>query len=169
MRMILVVSALLMISAAAPTSAQAIHPGKHVRIHAPGVLIDRFEGVYVGRSGDTLIFGNDDRGPVRVAAAAITGLEVSQGLSRLRGALRGAFWGGVSMAAAGALLTTDPSFATEDMSKGAFIVASAGQGALLGAIIGAFVPKRVWRGAEPRILLDAATAGGMGARLGLAF
>src|SRR5688500_10671949 len=98
MRMILALPALLSISTAVPISAQAIHPGKQVRIHAPGALLGRFEGVYVGRSGDTLIFGNDERGPVRVAASAITGLEVSQGLSRLRGALRGAFWGGISMA-----------------------------------------------------------------------
>ena len=169
MRMILVVSALLMISAAAPTSAQAIHPGKQVRIRAPGVLIDRFEGVYVGRSGDTLIFGNDERGPVRVAATAITGLEVSQGLSRLRGSLRGAFWGASTLAVLSLILTSDPAFKAEDISAGEFVGAGALNGAVLGAIIGAFVPARVWRGAEPRILLDAATAGGMGARLGLAF
>ena len=169
MRMSLAFSALLLISTSVPTAGQAIHPGKQVRIHAPGALLGRFEGVYVGRSGDTLIFGNDERGPVRVAAAAITGLEVSQGLSRLRGALRGAFWGGVSMAGAGALLTTDPTFDLEGTSKGTFIVMTAAQGAFLGAIIGAFVPARVWRGAEPRILLDAAAAGGAGARFGLAF
>lgn len=127
-------------------------------------------GVYIGRSADTLFFGTDERGPVRVPASAVTQLEVSRGMSRLRGSLRGALWGGAVMAGLGALVMNDPAFDTGGVSSGEFIVASAVQGAVLGAIIGAFVPARVWTAADPRILLQAAgTGSGVGARLGLAF
>src|SRR5687768_16799992 len=76
-----------------PLAAQTLHPGIGVRVRAPSVILDRFEGVYLGRAGDTLLFGNDDRGPVKVPASAVTQLDLSGGRSRLRGAAHGALWG----------------------------------------------------------------------------
>jgi hypothetical protein len=68
----------------APVAAQALHPGKTVRVQAPAVLLERLEGVYLGRSGDTVLVGSDERAPVRVPLAAVIRLDVSAGRSRRR-------------------------------------------------------------------------------------
>lgn len=151
---------LILLLVAAPLVAQAVHPGKRVRLRAPAFLLDRFEGVFIGRSGDTLAFGNDDRGPLLLPSSAITQLDVSGGTSRLRGSLRGALWGGAVLVAIGGLASSDTIFNTEGVPTGQTfdILDGAVIGALLGAIIGAFVPARVWRAAEPRILLNAPSA-----------
>lgn len=141
---------------AAPMAAQ-VHPGIGVRVRAPSMLFDRFEGVYLGRQGDkgdTLLFGNDARGPIKVPASAITQMEVSDGRSRLRGALHGALWGGGVAAIIGGLAGT---ISVEDSlasSSPAFIAEIAAGGAELGAIIGAIVGRRVWKETHPQIFMN---------------
>jgi hypothetical protein len=149
----------------APLSAQTVHPGIGVRVLAPTVMFERMEGVFLGRNGDTLLFGNETRGPVAVPSAAVTQLQVAAGKSRLRGALRGALWGGGTIAALMALAgSTEVSASGDTTTRGEWIVQGAASGALIGAIVGAFVPVRVWKTADPRILLSAAPRKSIGVR-----
>lgn len=143
--------------AAAPLAAQGVHQGIPVRVLAPTVLLERFEGVFLGRSGDTLLFGNDERGPVRVPLMAVTQLEVSGGKSRVRGMLRGALWGGGVMGATAPLVTSDSNFERDYPGSSRIEVAAEMLmvGAVVGGIIGIFLPARVWRSADPRLLLTA--------------
>lgn len=137
---------------ASTAMAQVAHPGIGVRVRAPGVLFERFTGVYLGRSGDTLLLGNDERGPVRVPAAAVSELDLSKGTSRWQGALRGALWGGgifLAIGVVGAL--ADTSTNTNRSSDIAYLVIG---GAETGAIIGAIIGKRVWVRAQPAVLLN---------------
>ena len=137
-------------------TSQAVHPGKTVRFTAPSVLHGRLEGVYLGRSGDTVFFGNDERGPIEVPSLAISALDVSMGKSRWRGALRGMLWGAAVAAPLGALAIADTAWDTQaDGSKASFVVTSVLSGAFIGGIVGLFVPARVWRRADPRVLMDA--------------
>jgi len=139
---------------ASAVDAQVAHPGIGVRVRAPNVLFDRFQGVYLGRSGDTLFFGNDERGPVKVPASDVTSLELSRGKSRWRGALVGALWGAGIGLLAGAIADTD----TSDVSQGEAMAYGAVGGAEIGAIIGAIVGRRVWIAAQPAVLVSAAAA-----------
>ena len=88
---------------AAPLAAQ-VHPGVTVRVHAPNHLIRHLDAAYLGRRGDTLLFGNDERAPI----------------------------------------------------DDAFVMASVGVGAQLGAVIGAFIPKRRSVKVDPQLLLNLA-------------
>lgn len=149
----------------APLSAQTIHPGIGVRVRAPTVMFERMEGVFLSRNGDTLLFGNDTRGPVAVPIAAVTQLQVAAGKSRLRGALRGALWGGVTMAALMALVgSTEVSASGDTTTRGEWIEQGAASGGLVGAIVGAFVPMRVWKTADPKILLSVGPRDAIGVR-----
>ena len=159
-RHLLPLAALVMASAA---HAQLVHPGSGVRVRAPGVFLERFEGVYIGRSADTVLFGNEERGPVRVPVAAITTLDLSRGRSRWRGALVGALWGAGIGAILGAIANTD----STDVSRGdamAFLVLG---GAETGAIIGAIVGRRVWIAAQPSVLTTTTLERARGARVAL--
>lgn len=139
---------------AAPLAAQ-VHPGVTVRVHAPRHLLQHLDAVYLGRSGDTLMFGNDERAPIRLPASAITQLEVSRGTSRLLGAGRGAMWGAATMAILGAFIVYSADYDPNvDGAREAFVLTSAGAGAELGAIIGAFIPKRRYAVVDPQLLLN---------------
>lgn len=134
-------------------NAQVAHPGISVRVRAPGVLFDRFEGVYLGRAGgDTLLFGNDERGPVRVPAAAITRLDLGRGKNRWHGALVGALWGAGIIAALGAISAATDTAAAH-WAEVAFVAVG---GAEVGAITGAIVGRRTWVRAQPTALLNSA-------------
>jgi hypothetical protein len=145
--------------AAAPLSAQTAHPGIGARVRAPSVLFDRFEGIYLGRSGDTLLFGDDERGPVRVPSASITQLELSGGKSRSRGAIRGAVVLGAIMAGLSAIMTSSNDTTLYnprvDGSRGSFITETAVGGVFMGALVGVFIPVHVWRRADPQLFLNA--------------
>lgn len=140
---------------AAIASAQNIHEGIGVRVRAPSVLFARFEGVFLGRQGDTLIFGNDERGPIRVPASAITSLDVSAGKSRAQGALRGALWGGLTMAALALSMVNDPEVYDPqvDGSKFSYITDVGMGGAMLGAAVGVLVPRRIWKHSDARVFM----------------
>jgi hypothetical protein len=155
-KLTLLISAFLVI--ASECDAQDVHPGVAVRVQAPSRLLKPFDGVYVGRSGDTLIFGNDARGPVKVPAAAITALDVSRGKSRLAGAAHGALWGGgvsglIGLLVAGADATSD-SGAMPGATSYVFMMATGG--AEIGAIVGAIVGKRAWTRANLSTVLNTA-------------
>jgi hypothetical protein len=154
----------------AALAAQPVHPGRIVRVDAPSALVERFEGVYLGRSGDTLLFGNDDRGPVRVPSAAIRRFEVSAGPSRLGGAMRGALFGGAILTAMSLVILTDSTVTAEleanGDSKRGLVLEGAVNGAFVGALIGLFVPTRKWLASDARILLAGAPSG-TNARAGL--
>lgn len=157
---------LLLILGSVPVGAQEVLTGKAVRVRAPSVLIERFEGVYTGRSGDTVFFWNDKGGPVNIVSSAITQLDVKTRKSRLRGSLLGAFWGGAIMAVLLPLVATP--FVGGEISTVELILGGAAQGVMAGAVIGAFVPAPVWRAADPRILLQAVRSN-VGGRVTLAF
>jgi hypothetical protein len=154
---------------AGPAWAQTAHPGVAVRVHAPTHLLGTLEAVYLGRSGDTLLFGNAERGPVRVPASAITQLEVSRGKSRWLGALRGAAWTGMILGALGAVIAYSPDYNPDiDGSRGNFVAAMAGGGVEIGAIVGALIPMSRWGDADPRLLVNV-TQGRGAPSLGLNF
>ena len=154
-------SALAFLFIAVPLTAQTLHPGIGVRVRAPSVLLGRLEGVYLGHgSGDTLLFGNQERGPVPVSSADITELQVSAGKSRVRGALRAAVVAGAIMAGIGAGIATSSDTTVfnprVDGSRGSFIATSALSGVMMGGIFGLFIPVRIWRSADAKMLLHAA-------------
>jgi hypothetical protein len=136
-----------------PLAAQVPHPGIGVRVRAPGVLFERFQGVYLGRSGDTLLVGNDERGPVRIPMSAVTQLDISRGRSRWKGALSGALWGGAVGLAFGAVVAAADT--TDDVSASEALGIMVAGGVELGAIIGVIVGRRVWVPAQPSILMGA--------------
>lgn len=141
---------------AAPLAAQ-VHPGVTVRVHAPSHLLRHMDAVYLGRRGDTLLFGNDQRAPIGLPAGAITQLEVSRGTSRLMGAGRGAMWGAATMGVLGAFVAYSAEWNTDvDGSRDAFVLGAVGAGAQLGAIIGAFIPRRRYVKVDPQLLLNLA-------------
>jgi hypothetical protein len=173
----LIRSTLGLLFVAVPLAAQTVHPGIGVRVRAPSVLLDRLEVVYLGRGGgDTLLFGNQERGPIRVSGSAITELQISAGRSRMRGALRGALIVGAIMAGLGAGMASSGDSTVYnprvDGSRGSFIAMNAFAGAMTGGIAGLFIPVHIWRGADPRMLLNAALrpdAPSLGVRFALAY
>lgn len=141
---------------AAPLAAQ-MHPGASVRVYAPRHLLEHLDAVYLGKRGDTLLFGNDQGAPIGIPASAITQLEVSRGKSRLLGAGRGALWGAGTMAILGAFVAYSSDWNTDvDGSRDAFLLASTAAGAELGAIIGAFVPRHRYVAVDPQLLVNLA-------------
>lgn len=139
-----------------PLSAQ-VHPGAIVRVRAPSVWPGNFEGTYLGRNADTLLFSNEEHGAFKVPAPAVMQIEVSTGLSRVRGAGRGALWGAAAGGALGLLAVSTAS--GEFTDPGAWVAMSAVGGAEIGTIVGLFVRKRVWTRAQPTWFTNAARMG----------
>jgi hypothetical protein len=142
------VPVLIALLAASTASAQGdeLQPGARVRISAPGIVADRYEGTLLSRSGDTLVIGSQNALPVRVPSSRISSLELSRGKSRADGAVAGMKWGVPIMAGFGLLLAAaDPnagcSTCTRDGPSGSeivgyFVLSGAAYGAGIGALIG---------------------------------
>ena len=145
---------LLAVSLSQPVTAQLIEvqPGARVRIEAPGAVAGSYEGTVLARTADTLILGGPHVSPIRVPIAQITGLEISHGMSRERGAKIGMKWGVPITTALGASILTaiaaDDSCPTCYPLKASEVVSglalSALVGAIYGASIGAMIGKERW-------------------------
>jgi hypothetical protein len=147
-----VVPVIISLLAASTASAQRdeLQPGARVRISAPGIVADRYEGTLLSRAGDTLVIGSQNALPVRIPASRVTSLELSRGKSRADGAIAGMKWGVPIMAGFGLLLAAaDPSSGcttcTRDGPSGSEIVGYfVLSGVAYGAGIGALVGKERW-------------------------
>src|SRR5205807_9546847 len=101
---------------------------------APSVLIGRFEGTYLGRSADTLLFSSEARGAFTVPASAVTQIDISSGRSRASGAGTGALWGGIVGTALGFFVasTATSQDTVIPFNKGLWVAESALGGAEIG-------------------------------------
>jgi hypothetical protein len=166
---------------AAPVSVQSLPPlGARVRVRAAGIFGGRQTGTVVRRSGDTLTLAIKGEAPVAVPLSRMSSLETSNGISRARGAVRGAL---VIGAVSASVVALNGEFSGElcgirpeqlcngAVSKKKGISASAMTSALafgvsFGAFVGSFWPTESWQSvALNRISLGAGPRGMMTAGL----
>jgi hypothetical protein len=141
----------LLAASTAQAQAGALNPGARVRITAPGVVADDYEGTVLSRSADTLVIGSTNLAPIAVPVSRITGLSMSRGKSRSAGAVRGMNWGagvlgglGLVLAATAKPCTTcrDSTITMGDRIGG--VIAFSVVGAIYGAPIGALIGTERW-------------------------
>ena len=150
--------ALLLVLPAATTSAQIaeVQPGARVRLRAPGMVAGRYTGVVLSRTGDSMTVSRAAGQAVAVSFASVTSLEILRGKSRMKGAVKGALWGGGSMAL---LFASLPGSAKEcrstssgtrciNLSVGESMLIGGTGGAFWGALIGALIGAERWERAE---------------------
>lgn len=150
----------LPVSSAAQADSAAAEPiphGTRVRVTAPGA----FRGAVTGRvshtAADTLFLTRRRRGLVAVPVSAITRTEISRGVNRWEGLLRGAGIGALAGGVVGGVLIfggdTDCEYCLPGRDPGAAAV-----GALIGAVmftpvgavVGLIKGREHWGPAEPR-------------------
>ena len=141
-------------------------PGARVRISAPGVLANSYVGTVLAREPGILRVGSPNTPPIDVPIDRITALEISRGNSRSAGAGRGVGVGGVIGLAVGlvAAAADDESRTYYNYDSGKrdtasrfeIVAYSTFSGALVGAAIGALIPKERWERFDlaPRTGLD---------------
>ncbi|MEO8334779.1 MAG: hypothetical protein ABI664_07395 [bacterium] len=135
---------------AAEAQLSELQPGSRVRVQAPGVVAGWLEGTVLTRASDTIVVGGPNASPVHLPIARISAVEISRGLSRGDGAIRGMKWGVPIMATIGAVLAavgTDGNCSTCDMAFGDGVYVTAlfsFTGAFYGAGIGALIGRERW-------------------------
>ena len=167
-----------LITVANPASAQLteLRPGARVRIQAPGIVARNFEGTVLTRTADTIVVGSPSTIPVALPIARISSVEISRGISRGDGAIRGMKWGVPIMAAFGAMIAAagnDGNCSTCDITFGEGVAVTAVfglTGAFYGAGIGAIVGHERWEQFDltPRTSLQL-NSGRIGVSLQLGF
>ena len=152
---------LLLLAGSRPVDAQAVEAGTIVRVWSAQPPLSKEVGSVVARRGDTLVIQryhnrwvrsrrNDlpHVDTVRVARSAVRRLDVWQGRSHGRGALKGFLYGfGTALAISGGL-----AWANREGSEGLWMVyvpVYTGVGAVTGALIGAAVGSPRWRRVHP--------------------
>jgi hypothetical protein len=133
------------------TEAQA---GSRVRVVAPGIFAGRYVGTVLGREPGIVRVGSPNTQPIDVPIDRITSVEISRGKSRSAGAGRGVAIGAPIGAVLGLIsASSGESYRTywnssegriDTLSRAEIVVYSAATGALLGAAIGALIPKERW-------------------------
>ena len=132
--------------------------GSRVRVRAEGIFGGPQTGTVIRRSGDTLTLAIKGDDPVAVPLARMSSLETSAGISRRRGAVRGALILGAVITSLVALegqftsercvLSTNPSCTAEVPGKrGASATAMTRglvYGVSFGSILGLFWPTESW-------------------------
>jgi hypothetical protein len=152
------VHTMLLMLFATNASAQIaeVQPGARVRLRAPGIVAGRYTGVVLSRSADSVTVSRAAGQLVVVPFAAVSALEISRGKSRLKGAGKGALWGGGSMALLFASLpgsakecrSTSSGTRCTNLSVGESMLIGATGGAFWGALIGALIGAERWEQAE---------------------
>jgi hypothetical protein len=135
-----------------PAAAQLseLQPGARVRVQAPGVVAGWYEGTVLTRSSDTLVVGAPNATPVHVPISRILAVEISRGMSRGDGAIRGMKWGVPIAATIGATIAavgTEGNCSTCDVTLGEGIAVTALfslSGAFYGATFGALIGRERW-------------------------
>jgi hypothetical protein len=158
----------LLATAAPPARGQVTEaqPGARVRLSAPGVVAGSYVGTVLAREPGIMRVGSQDTAPIDVPLGRITSLEISKGKSHSAGAARGVVIGGVIGLALGVVAAvSDPDSRTyfnydtgrrDTTSRGAIVAYTTFSGALLGAGIGALIPKERWERFDlaPRTSMD---------------
>ncbi|MFN8572151.1 MAG: hypothetical protein U0132_08845 [Gemmatimonadaceae bacterium] len=140
-----------------------LHPGARVRLRAPTQIAGRTTGTVLTRSADSISFGVENGGPITVAIANITALDVSRGKNRLRGLAKGALWGfGVGLVL-GAVSYEEGSCDGYICDRGQSAAFAAMGGAMVGAPIGAVIGSEKWQSVK----LPVASVGGVTVSFGL--
>jgi hypothetical protein len=153
---------LLLLAASRPVDAQAVEAGTMVRVWAARPPLSKEAGTVVARRGDTLVIqryrnrwvrsGRNDLpnfDTVRVALSAVRRLDVWQGRSHGRGALKGFLYGfGTALALSGGLALADRKASDEGLWM-VYVPIYTGAGAVTGTLIGAAVGSARWRRVRP--------------------
>ena len=127
-------------------SAQDTLRGKAIRVTAPSLKLNRVEGLYTWRQGDTLTLTSVDTAR-RIPIAAITRLDVAVGRNRMRGALFGA---GLGLITAGLQLGIDRAISGRSRLETSSVFAQLGDATAGGAIVGVLAfPFRRWKAVDP--------------------
>jgi hypothetical protein len=150
----LVLSFLLAVVPAARGQVTEAQPGARVRLSAPGVVAGSYVGTVLAREPGIMRIGSPNTPPIDVPIDRITSLEISRGKSRSAGAGRGVVIGTVTgvvlgIVAAASDVETRTYFdynelRRDTLSRGEVIGYTAFAGALIGAAVGALVPKERW-------------------------
>jgi hypothetical protein len=149
--------ALPLLAAAAPLArgqATEAQPGARVRLSAPGIVAGSYVGTVLAREPGIMRVGSPNTPPIDVPIERITSLEISRGKSRSMGAGRGVFIGTPIGAVLGLIAaSSDASDRTywnydngriDTLSRGELVIYTAATGALIGAAVGALIPKERW-------------------------
>jgi hypothetical protein len=145
---------LLLLARPAHAQYTEAQPGSRVRITAPGVVAGSYAGTVLAREPGIVRLGSPNTPPIDVPIDRITVFEISHGKSRSAGAGRGVAIGTPIGAVLGLVAaSSDASNRTywdynsgrmDTLSRGEIVLYTAATGALLGAAIGALVPKERW-------------------------
>lgn len=126
-----------------------VHSGSRVRVRAANV-VGEITGKITSRTDETFVI-DDERGSVyTVPLAALSDLRVSRGVSRSRGALEAAVWGGGLGLGVGFLFAALPDAAHNSggwigtPSNAEFIQIGSGAGLVIGAALGAVGGHEQW-------------------------
>lgn len=140
--------------------------GARVRLRAPGVVAGRLEGTVIARSRDSVTVTAPQSAPLSIPLAAIRAADVSRGRSRGDGALKGLAWGTGIGLAMGLLTQIDYNDCGDhpcmgDLTRGEYFATSLVAGAGLGAAIGAIVGAEHWErlAIPPRLALSRSRTG----------
>jgi hypothetical protein len=143
----------LLLLAFAPASLSAqmldVQPGARVRVMVPSLLAGKVEAIVSARHGDSVTVLTSAPAQVSFPLSSATSLEVSTGRSHLHGAKKGLIWGvgiGVGFAVAtmfDSTMTTAADNKTQ-ISKGEYVGTMTFGGAMIGAVIGAFIGSERW-------------------------
>jgi hypothetical protein len=153
---------LLLLTGSRPAEGQALEAGTRVRVSAARPPLSKEVGTLVARRGDTLLIqrrrnrwsgsvgtGLPNVDTVRVAWSAVRQLDVWQGRSHGRGALKGFLYGfGTALAVSGGLVLATRKASDEGLWMIAVPVYT-GAGAVMGTLIGAAVGSARWRRVRP--------------------
>jgi hypothetical protein len=145
----------LLLAAMPPARGQVTEaqPGARVRLSAPGIVAGDYVGTVLAREPGIMRVGSPNSPPIDVPLDRITSLEISRGKSRSGGAGRGVFIGAPIGAVIGLLASGNASDRTyfnydngriDTLSRAELTIYMAATGALIGAAIGALVPKERW-------------------------
>lgn len=145
-----------LLAAAPPSRGQVTEaqPGARVRLSAPGIVAGSYVGTVLAREPGIMRVGSPNTPPIDVPIERITSLEISRGKSRSAGAGRGVFIGTLTGVVLGIVAAaSDEENRTyfdyeqgrrDTLSRGEVIGYTAFTGAVIGAAIGALVPKERW-------------------------
>lgn len=136
----------------------ALREGIRVRISSPGN--PRLTGVIQTVTADSIVLYTEPSGiPFRIARSSISALQVSYGRSASRGAKKGAIWGA---AAISPLAFLAAGFSGDESVE--IVAGVMAEGAVIGALIGAFVKSEKWESVSVKPVVGTRSHG---LRLGL--
>lgn len=93
MRRLILLVPIFCVALQASAQTSELRPGVKIRITAPGIVANRFEGTLLARTADSITVGSSNVQPLTIPLASVESVEISHGKSRAKGAIKGLEWG----------------------------------------------------------------------------